>query len=396
MTEPLLPVCGDGFTGPTDAVEAPAISGAPTVLFNHVPTDRPRARLPEAPAIGLAGESRSRDPAWMGRHLAAAFGWLRQIAARVCHDKVFSTFDSGPTLGSVQAATETGLRVYSQTAVGMVIGAPQLRCYTMFGYLFAACMDGVSRIDRHPVMRRHPSTPMTEADLVRHLALQTELEFGVVDPGSLRDQKPIDALKTRLNAGKQVALIDVYDAASQYMAGILLEDDRDVPGPFVVSSSGLEYALLRASRRASPVGAQTGTEELGPTSASARVSGSYSPKTARQICAAVSQGFAGIEVEYATLAQGQGVQDAMDGGLKQKCALQRVAVAGGDTSSHALSELDVLALPLRCPIPGSPVCVAHQVSDVTLFEIASKGGQVGQDNYFIWLRDGEDTKTLMH
>ena len=39
---------------------------------------------------------------------------------------------------------------------------------------------GVSRLDRHPVMARHPVTPMDEADVPRHLARQTERAIGLV------------------------------------------------------------------------------------------------------------------------------------------------------------------------------------------------------------------------
>ncbi|MDX7952384.1 nucleotide-binding domain containing protein, partial [Lichenihabitans sp. Uapishka_5] len=72
--------------------------------------------------------------------------------------------------------------------------------------------------------------------------------------------------------------------------------------------------------------------------------------------------------------------------------LTRAVVAGGDTSSHALHELETLALTTRMPLsasPGSPLCVAH--SDSAAFqglEIAFKGGQVGDDHYLSRIRDG--------
>lgn len=55
----------------------------------------------------------------------------------------------------------------------------------MFGNLFAAggIASGaeVYRLDRHPVMNRHPVTPMGESDLVRHLALQTDRSIDLID-----------------------------------------------------------------------------------------------------------------------------------------------------------------------------------------------------------------------
>ena len=51
----------------------------------------------------------------------------------------------------------------------MIVGAPRLARYQVFGNLFAA-VDGVGyRLDRHPTMSRHPVTPMDEADLRVHL-----------------------------------------------------------------------------------------------------------------------------------------------------------------------------------------------------------------------------------
>ena len=67
-------------------------------------------------------------------------------------------------------------------------------------------------------------------------------------------------------------------------------------------------------------------------------------------------------------------------------------MAGGDTSSHALRELDIFALTTRMPLPaspGSPLCTA--LSDAPAFdglEIAFKGGQIGDDAYFSQIRDG--------
>lgn len=434
---PLLSFYGDDFTGSTDVMEALAANGVPTVLFTRPPTAEDRARFAEARAIGLAGESRSRSPDWMDAHLPRVFAWLKSLGARYCHYKVCSTFDSSPEIGSIGRATELGLAAFEQEVVNLVVGAPQLRRYTMFGQLFAAYQDAAYRIDRHPVMSRHPSTPMTEADLTRHLAAQCGLRIGAVTPDALRDATPIEALRRRRAAGDQAMLIDVYDAASQERAGALLEADRDVSGPFVVGSSGVEYALLSAWRAAGLIGASIETPPLTRQRAIAAVSGSCSATTERQIRAALAAGFESVAVDYAALAGGQGVETALSDAVERASAalregrsplvytalgpgsvsgaslggdaagralgealrrlldafpLERVAVAGGDTSSHALSALDIVALTLRRPIPatpGSPVCTAYSARGGETLEISLKGGQIGPDDYFVWLRDGD-------
>ena len=72
--------------------------------------------------------------------------------------------------------------------------------------------------------------------------------------------------------------------------------------------------------------------------------------------------------------------------------LERVVIAGGDTSSHALCELDIEALTTLVPLPttpGSPLCLAHgSVAATEGLEIALKGGQIGHDDYFSMIRNG--------
>ncbi|GAB2205938.1 hypothetical protein ROS1_27540 [Roseibium sp. ROS1] len=76
--------------------------------------------------------------------------------------------------------------------------------------------------------------------------------------------------------------------------------------------------------------------------------------------------------------------------LKDRHHLERVAVASGDTSSHALATLGILALTLHHAIPTtpvSPVCTTHTCGG-SEFEISLKGGQIGNDRYFVDLRHG--------
>ena len=70
--------------------------------------------------------------------------------------------------------------------------------------------------------------------------------------------------------------------------------------------------------------------------------------------------------------------------------LKRVVIAGGDTSSEVGRVLDIEALEMIAPlVAGAPVCKAHS-SDQAIdgMEINFKGGQVGSEDYFVILRDG--------
>jgi uncharacterized protein YgbK (DUF1537 family) len=155
---------GDDFTGSTDVLEQLASNGVPAVLYLTPPTPAHLAAFPEARAIGIAGDSRSRSPRWMSSHLPAIFAALKSFQAPIVHYKVCSTFDSSPSHGSIGRAIELGREIFNPRLVPIVVGAPHLRRYVAFGNLFVAAPDGpvqpitVQRIDRHP-MRRHPVTP---------------------------------------------------------------------------------------------------------------------------------------------------------------------------------------------------------------------------------------------
>ncbi|EPC01581.1 hypothetical protein L861_17055 [Litchfieldella anticariensis FP35 = DSM 16096] len=439
---PLMTYYGDDLTGSTDVMEALSSHGVPTVLFTAIPDASQLARFADCRAFGLAGTSRSESPAWMIDHLTPALKWLRSLDADFCHYKTCSTFDSAPEVGSIGRALEIGRDLYAQPCVPLVVGAPQLRRYTAFGHLFAAAQGKVHRIDRHPIMSRHPVTPMHEADLRRHLSHQTALDIGLVDLISLT-ANDIDAWVDDWQHQHEALLYDVLDHASQTAVGRQLWRTRRPEGNFVVGSSGVEYALLQEWRRQELIGAPPVFKNPGAMERIAVVSGSCSETTAQQIRWAQENGFRTIGIEASRLANEDTAESARKESTEQALAalrdgqsvilytalgpdssgrqldseqarhgigrglgqilrelvvqegLRRVVVAGGDTSSHALHQLGIHALTTCLPLletPGSPLCIAH--SDNPVFdglEIAFKGGQIGTDAYFGKIRDADSS-----
>ncbi|EJT01710.1 four-carbon acid sugar kinase family protein [Rhizobium sp. CCGE 510] len=436
----LVSYYGDDFTGSTDVMEALASNGVETALFLDIPTPELLARFKHCRAIGIAGTSRSEAPEWMQQHLAPAFDWLKSLDAAICHYKVCSTFDSSPEIGSIGKAIEIGRKTFGQSVVPVIVGAPQLKRYTAFGNLFAAYRGRVFRIDRHPVMSRHPVTPMDEADLALHLSKQTSLPVLLADLVAITaadaDQR-IDALAS---SSEGILLLDVDSEATQATAGRQMLRVLRRSASFVAGSSGVEYALLSAWRQAGLIGACTEFPDVGPVNRLAVVSGSVSPTTERQIRTAVENGFESIALDpLALISNGEGAVDAAVeagiGKLKEGKSvilytalgpsadrgadidrlpgarhrlgsvlgtilcrlieaegLSRAVVAGGDTSSHALRQLKIDALTTLLPLPqtpGSPLCLAHgDYPPTNGLQIALKGGQVGTDGYFAQIRDG--------
>lgn len=438
--KPILSFYGDDFTGSTDVMEALASNGIPTVLFMNIPDERLMARFSECQAIGIAGTSRSETPEWMEENLAAIFAWLKSLNADICHYKVCSTFDSSPSIGNIGKAIEIGKSAFAQKYVPLIVGAPQLKRYTAFGHLFAAYQGQNYRIDRHPVMNRHPVTPMQESDLRLHLAKQTKLETTLIDITLLQsaNSEIINAIAANASG---IVLFDVDNLGTQLLAGEQCWRLKIPGGWFVAGSSGFEYALLSHWRN---IGLLTETPVFsapGNAERIAVVSGSVSPTTERQIGHARQNGFDLIPLnpmelagEQATSAIDAAVTMAVDvlrkgrsplihtalgpsqdmgteldrktgarhrigralGHILRRLVehqeLERVVVAGGDTSSHALRELDIEALTALVPLPatpGSPLCLAHgSVAATDGLQIALKGGQVGDDDYFSMIRSG--------
>jgi 3-oxoisoapionate kinase len=441
MSDLLLSYYGDDLTGSTDVMEALASNGVPTVLFLRRPGPDALARFVSFRAVGLAGTSRSETPAWMEAHLPDAFAWLKGLGAPIVHYKVCSTFDSSPSVGSVGRAAEIGRRIFGTRVVPVVVGAPQIRRYTAFGTLFAAFRGEVYRIDRHPVMSRHPVTPMEEADLRLHLARQTGMPVALVDLAALMRPDADEVVDAASGQAGSLILMDVVDAATQEAAGRQLRRLEQRGEAFVVGSSGVEYALVAEWRRSGLARSPEPFPTVPPVERTAIVSGSCSPTTERQIRHAAGEGFdtvaldprrlacreraaveAAVAAGLASLSAGRSVIlhtalgpstdlggeiDGTEGGgrhaigealgdmlraLVERARLRRAVIAGGDTSSHALQRLGIEALTTRMPIPaspGSPLCLAH-APDAAFdgLEIALKGGQIGDDDYFVRLRDG--------
>lgn len=409
MSELLLSWYGDDFTGSTDVMEALTLAGVPAVLFLEPPSVETLGRFPGARAVGVAGTSRAMTPAQMDASLPAVFEGLKSLGARLFHYKLCSTFDSSPAIGSIGRAIEIGRRVFGGAYVPLLVGAPALRRYTLFGNLYATAEGVTWRIDRHPTMSRHPVTPMDEADLRVHLGRQTPLRVGLLDLLALSSDAP-RRLEDLLRTGPEVVLFDVLDDARLETAGRLIWDSR---APFAAGSSGVEYALAAHWKSA---GIVPGSAALGSPGAADRVlvvSGSCSPVTDAQIGWALGNGFEGVPLAADSIARsadalrrgrsvvvysarGKASVDARASGgrigdalgrvaatLVADCGVRRMVVAGGDTSGAVGRRLGIEALEMVVPIaPGSPLCRARGRGAADGLEIAMKGGQVGKVDYF--------------
>jgi len=297
-------------------MEVVATAGLPAVLFLAPPDAALLARFPEARVVGLAGISRSQTPEWMQDHLPGIFRALRATGAAFVHYKVCSTFDSAPHIGSIGEAARLGLGIFANRPVPLAVGAPALRRYVAFGNLFAGIGETRYRIDRHPVMSRHPVTPMHEADLRAHLAAQAPLAIGLADLAALPGLDPSAAWTDAIAGQPDLLLFDTVDEASLRRVGALLWSLAGTDPAFAVGSSGFEYALVAAWRAAGLLPPPPAPAPPSPVERLFVLSGSCSPVTAGQINHARQSGFTGLHLDPQALLDGAGaIEQAVERSL---------------------------------------------------------------------------------
>lgn len=448
----LLAFYGDDFTGSTDALEFLTRSGAKTVLFIEPPTPEQLQRYPGLDAFGVAGMTRSMQPGCMEIALQQAFVSLKKLGPKHVHYKVCSTFDSSPEIGSIGKAIEVGCTVFQSGIIPLLVAAPALGRYCVFGNLFARMGIGsngtIHRLDRHPSMSKHPVTPSDESDLRVHLSKQTSKKIGLIDILHLEpDEKALGAYESHKKNNSEVLLIDALYASQMPVIGRLLENCATKDKSFFsVGSSGVEMALGGHWNETGVLQPRTRWNECGTAGPILVVSGSCSPVTAGQIEWALANGFHEVALDTDAIAgsddpasvindcvaivaerlqrgisvvlhTSRGVHDeriaATKNILKNKgldalgirsatarlygtalgnivrnvaaqTKLKRVVVAGGDTSSFAARAMGIEAVEMIAPlIPGAPLCKAYApASPVDGLEVNFKGGQVGAENYF--------------
>ena len=443
---------GDDFTGSTDAMEALAYAGLRTALFLEPPSPKTLARYDGIEAVGVAGSSRAMSPEQMDAHLTPTFEALKSLGTPFVHYKVCSTFDSSPTVGSIGRALDIGRRVFGSPFVPIVVGAPVLGRYVVFGNLFAR--SGLDtepfRLDRHPTMSRHPITPMDESDLRLHLAKQTEASVALFDALKLNhsNDERDSAFQSLLDTSPDAVLFDTFTDEHLSSIGYLLSNRASSEHPlFIVGSSGTEYALARHWTESGALPTEKPTFSAGEVERIAVVSGSCSPVTDRQIARATERGFTEIAFDTARLVQPDKRADVIRNAVEEGCAaiergfnpilhtgrspndprieetrrhvsnpadtarllgealgemlgeivrrtgLTRTVVTGGDTSYHVARALGIDALETAAPIaPGSPLCRVHSSKAwIDGTEILFKGGQVGKIDLFGTIMKGRIT-----
>lgn len=308
-TNILIAYYGDDFTGSTDALEILSKSGIRTALFIEPPTPEQLARYPDIRAFGIAGMTRAMTPEAMQKVLKPAFEALKDSGAGHVHYKVCSTFDSSAEVGSIGLAMDIGAEIFKPDFISLVVAAPNLGRYCVFGNLFARMGIGsqgqIHRLDRHPSMSKHPVTPSDESDLRLHLGKQTTKKCGLID--ILDIDKPLsqirETLKNKVNEGAEIVLFDAVYPEQMATIGELIDAYHDNEMPhFSVGSSGIEMALGNFWANTETIKPTISWPDPGIACPLLVVSGSCSPVTATQIEWAIQNGFEEVFLDTEAIA----------------------------------------------------------------------------------------------
>jgi uncharacterized protein YgbK (DUF1537 family) len=385
------------------------------------------ASLPaDTDVVGIAGPARSLGGDAFDRLVRTDLARMAELELDVLLYKVCSTFDSSPVTGSIGRGIELMHEQFpAHGPIAVAPAQPLFGRYTAFSTHCAAHSGEVYRLDRHPVMSRHPSTPMHEADLRRVLAEQLApgSEVGAIHlPAHAAGIFERTWADRRGERGRPAFVVDAVEEHHLDAIARALTGERGRPGPALVVGSGGIMAALARTRTGAQAGPAAEQTASGPVLA---VSASASEVTAEQIGDALAHGWVDVAVPVDLLGpSGAGPVAALDarvasaltagrdvvvhttrgtddpryaargavvdpghvgsliGGLAARMATRGltrdIAIFGGDTSSHALIAMGVRELRVSAQfVVAGPVCRTDARAAVAGCRLLLKGGQVG-------------------
>ncbi|MCX7372345.1 MAG: four-carbon acid sugar kinase family protein [Alphaproteobacteria bacterium] len=411
----LLGCIADDFTGATDLASTLVRMGMRTVQVIGVP-DGP---LPEADAIVIALKSRTAPVHDAVTWSLAACDALLASGARQIMFKICSTFDSTPA-GNIGPVADALMKKLG-AAFAIACPAFPTNGRTVFqGHLFVG-----HALLNESGMENHPLTPMTDANLVRVMAAQTEasvglLPFVTVEQGAGAIRKALGALREQ---GRRYAIVDAVTDAHLMALGEAIAQH-----PLLIGGSGIAMGLPANFRTAGLLPARDDAAALPAHAGHAAVlAGSCSRATLSQIglardhmptleldalatpdaaalaaraiawlegrigagpvliaASAPPERVAALQAKLGREAAGMLLEDALSEVAAHMVArgVRRLLVAGGETSGAVVQRLGVQSLRIGAEIdPGVPWTWAEGSGPA--MHLALKSGNFGARDMFV-------------
>ncbi|NMJ41745.1 four-carbon acid sugar kinase family protein [Roseomonas sp. JC162] len=412
---PLLLGCiADDFTGATDLANTLVKAGMSAVQVIGVPT----GPLPEADAVIIALKIRTAPVTEAVGQSLAACDALTKAGAKQLFWKYCSTFDSTDQ-GNIGPVGDALLK---RLGSGFAIACPAFPTNGRTIYLGHLFVGGA--LLNESGMENHPLTPMTDPNLVRVMARQTDgsvglVSFPVVEQGVAAIRRAMTGMMDR---GTRWAIVDAVSDAHLMAIG-----EAVAPQALVTGGSGVAMGLPENFRRAGLLPERSDAGALPPmTGAAAVVAGSCSRATLGQIglardhvpvleldalatpdakamtaqalawvdgkledgrpvviaASATPEKVAALQAKLGRDAAGALVEDAVASiaeGLVAR-GVGRLVVAGGETSGAVVTRLGVTSLRIGPEIdPGVPWTFAEPKG----IHLALKSGNFGARDFFL-------------
>lgn len=424
---PAVAFYGDDFTGAAENLAQFHRHGLRARLYIE-PADPARVRDEAAglDVVGIAGIARSCSPAEMRPLLQHAFSLFAGLGVRFVQYKICSTFDSAPEVGNFAVAMEEARGFWPDALVPVYPATPDFGRYTAFATLFSRHRGEILRLDRNPALAAHPSTPMTEADLRRHLAGLGAIDAQAVMLPELNDD--IAALVEARGTNGCPVVIDTVDndqlarvgsalwrlalrhrlfclAAQGLPQGmgpaIAAERGREPPQQEVpdwgqglvlsgscaeqtavqldaVERAGWEMIALPVERLQQEADAAAVAEEVGPSLIAALAAG-------RSVAAYTARGRATRDFAPGRAAAVGSLLSLLFRRAVAETGLRQAIFAGGDSTSHAVRRCGARALEIAASAGRQANHCCRLVSDDALdgVRVVLKGGQAGGDDFFL-------------
>jgi len=227
----LLGCIGDDFTGSSDLANTLAKGGMRTVQYGGVPAVPAESDV-QAGVIAL--KTRSVAPAEAVAQSLAALDWLRAQGCRQFFFKYCSTFDSTAD-GNIGPVADALAEVLDAQQVVVCPAFPGTGRSLYQGYLFVK-----DRLLSESGMEKHPLTPMTDPDIRRWLARQSQHAVGHVAAQDVfaGADRIAQALAREEAAGHRLVVVDAIRDADLVEIGKAV---RDLP--LITGGSGVAIGL---------------------------------------------------------------------------------------------------------------------------------------------------------
>lgn len=418
-------IIADDNTGATDSAGMLTSTGAKALLLlDPALLDRHTVST-EYDVVVVSTRIRSASPEEAYRLTRETIERAMPLGFDIIQLKYCSTFDSTPE-GNIGQSLDAAMEVLEFPSTIVCPALPVNGRTTYMGYHFVH-----RQLLSESPMARHPLNPMTDASLVRWLSTQTKKKIGLIDLPTIH--RGVPAVR---EARKQLEA----DGCSYHVTDAVEQDDIDrtvhayADVSFLSGGSGVSRALgnLYFSDNSS---LEFSHRLAGLKQQIVVIIGSRSPATHRQEKVADAAGFTHIKIHPLAILAGeadeqmsaQQVADAYNGGssvmlsieregdaevehvkkeaarqglspvdvgtalgtflgkvsavLVEKNGIDRLLVAGGETSGSVCYECGFQALEVGLPLdPGVPYCfpVGREKPLLTL-----KSGNFGADDLFI-------------